>query len=82
VTGYTTERERRRAQRRSRNKLARVLIALVLLALAFLLGIAFAQALDERPERSDVTTGVRTLTPMEQQSPASTSTVTVTVTSP
>ena len=80
MSGYATERERRRARRRSRNTLARVLLVALLLAFVFLLGIAFAQALDERPERGDVTTGIRTLTPMEQQPPART--VTVTVTSP
>ena len=56
-----------------------VLVAL-LLVLTFLLGVAFAQALDERPERGDLVTDLRTLTPMEQQAPART--VTVTVTSP
>lgn len=80
MSAYGTERERRRARRRSRNTVARVLLVAVLLAFVFLLGIAFAQALDERPERGDLTTGVRTLTPMEQQPPART--VTVTVTSP
>jgi hypothetical protein len=49
--------------------------------LAFLLGIAFARTLDERPQPGDVvTTNVRTLTPVPQQAPART--VTVTVTSP
>jgi hypothetical protein len=46
--------------------------------LAFLLGIAFAQTLDERPERGDLVTDVRTLTPLQQQPPARTVTVTVT----
>jgi hypothetical protein len=78
VSEYRTERERRRERRRSRTTLVRVLLFALLLALAFLIGIAFAQALDERPERGDVTTGVRTLTPMEQQAPARTVTVTVT----
>jgi hypothetical protein len=50
----------------------------VLLLLAFLLGIAFAQTLDDRPEQGDLVTDVRTLTPMEQQAPARTVTVTVT----
>jgi hypothetical protein len=77
-----TERERRRARRRSRSPVVRALLLAVLLALAFLVGIAFAQALDERPERGDVTTGTRTLTPIEQQPPARTVTVTVTSTSP
>jgi hypothetical protein len=76
------ERDRRRARRRSRSTVVRALLGAVLLALAFLVGIAFAQALDERPERGDVTTGVRTLSPIEQQPPARTVTVTVTSTSP
>ncbi|HET6623793.1 MAG TPA: hypothetical protein VFG70_04630 [Gaiellaceae bacterium] len=47
--------------------------------LAFLLGIAFARTLDERPQPGDVvTTNVRTLTPLPQQAPARTVTVTVT----
>jgi hypothetical protein len=53
---------------------------ILLLAFAFLLGIAVARTLDERPEPGDVVTDVRTLTPLPQQAPART--VTVTVTSP
>ena len=48
------------------------------LALAFLLGIAFAQTLDERPESSGAETNVRTLTPLPQEAPVRTVTVTVT----
>jgi hypothetical protein len=56
-------------------------LLLAVAALAFLLGIAFARTLDERPQPGDVvTTNVRTLTPLPQQAPART--VTVTVTSP
>jgi hypothetical protein len=56
-------------------------VLLAVAALAFLLGIAFARTLDERPQPGDVvTTNVRTLTPLPQQAPART--VTVTVTSP
>ncbi len=51
---------------------------IVLFLLVFLLGIAFSRALDERPERGDLVTDVRTLTPLPQQPPASTVTVTVT----
>jgi hypothetical protein len=57
-----------------------VLLAVVLLVFAFLLGIAVARTLDERPEPGGVVTGVRTLEPLPQQVPART--VTVTVTSP
>jgi hypothetical protein len=80
VSDYRTERELRRARRRSRNTVVRVLLVGLLIAFVFLLGVAFAQALDERPERGDSVTDVRTLTPMQQQPPART--VTVTVTSP
>ena len=56
-----------------------MLLYLVLAALAFLLGIAFARTLDERPKPGDVvTTNVRTLTPLPQQAPERTVTVTVT----
>ena len=50
--------------------------------LAFLLGIAFARTVDDRPRSSGVVTRVRTLTPLPQSAPASTVTVTVTSTSP
>lgn len=80
MSDYRTERELRRARRRSRNTVVRVLLVGLLIAFVFLLGVAFAQALDERPERGDSVTDVRTLTPMQQQPPART--VTVTVTSP
>jgi hypothetical protein len=48
------------------------------LALAFLLGIAFARTLDERPEDGATVTSVRTLTPLPQSGPMRTVTVTVT----
>jgi hypothetical protein len=80
VSDYRTERELRRARRRSRNTVVRVLLVGLLIAFVFLLGVAFAQALDERPERGDSVTDVRTLTAIPQQPPART--VTVTVTSP
>jgi len=47
-------------------------------ALAFLLGIAFARTLDERPRPGGVVTDVRTLAPLPQEPPARTVTVTVT----
>jgi hypothetical protein len=49
-------------------------------ALAFLLGIAFARTLDERPESGGTETIVRTLTPVPQGAPTRTVTVTVTTT--
>jgi hypothetical protein len=58
----------------------RALFVGVALVLAFLLGIAFARTLDERPEDGGTVTNVRTLTPLPQQGQART--VTVTVTSP
>jgi hypothetical protein len=50
----------------------------VVALLAFLLGIAFAETLDERPEPGGVVTNVRTLTPVPQEAPTRTVTVTVT----
>jgi hypothetical protein len=58
----------------------RVVMVGLLMLVAFLLGIAASRTLDERPEPGDVVTDVRTLTPLPQQPPART--VTVTVTSP
>jgi hypothetical protein len=71
---------RTRTRSRSRETAARVLIGTLLLVFVFLLGIAFSRTLDERPEPGGVVTDVRTLTPLPQQPPART--VTVTVTSP
>jgi hypothetical protein len=70
-----------RPQRRGRrNVIRRVALMVVGLALAFLLGIAFARTLDERPESGGAETIVRTLTPIPQGAPTSTVTVTVTTT--
>jgi hypothetical protein len=55
-------------------------LILVSLALAFLLGVAFARTLDERPRSNGTQTIVRTLEPRPQD--ALTRTVTVTVTGP
>ncbi len=63
-----------------RKLVARLLLAVVLLTLAFLLGIAFARTLDEQVDPGGAVTNVRTLTPLPQEPPART--VTVTVTSP
>lgn len=70
--------QRSRARRRS--PVLRALLVGVALVLAFLLGIAFARTLDERPEDGGTVTSVRTLTPLPQEVPPRT--VTVTVTSP
>jgi hypothetical protein len=58
----------------------RALVVIALLVLAFLLGIAFARTLDERPRSGVTVTNVRTLEPRPQERP--TRTVTVTVTEP
>jgi hypothetical protein len=72
-------RERRRARTaRRRETTARTVIVLLLLLVAFFLGLAVARTLDERPEQGDTVTNVRTLTPLPQQPPARTVTVTVT----
>jgi hypothetical protein len=74
-------RERQRPARpRLRSRVLRAAVAVVLLALAFMLGIAFARTLDERPRSGDVVTSIRTLVPRPQTPP--TRTVTVTVTQP
>jgi hypothetical protein len=46
--------------------------------LVFLLGVAFARTLDERPKPTGPETIVRTLTPLPQDAPPRTVTVTVT----
>jgi hypothetical protein len=56
----------------------RALLVAVALVLAFLLGIAFSRTLDELPENGGTVTSVRTLTPLPQEGPARTVTVTVT----
>jgi hypothetical protein len=75
-----TRDRRRRPRPRPRERAARVLLVVLLLVFAFLLGIAVSRTLDERPEPGGMVTQVRTLTPLSQQPPART--VTVTVTSP
>jgi hypothetical protein len=69
---------RQRAGVRGPARVVRLLFAGVALALAFLLGIAFARALDERPEDGATVTSVRTLSPLPQSGPMRTVTVTVT----
>ena len=61
-----------------RTAVGRAVLIGVALTLSFLVGLAFARTLDERPERGGATTGVRTLTPLPQEPPARTVTVTVT----
>ena len=67
-----------RDRRSRREKIGRVLLVVVGLTLTFLLGIAFARTLDERPKSSGAETIVRTLTPLPQEAPVRTVTVTVT----
>jgi hypothetical protein len=58
----------------------RVLALAAALLLAFFLGIAFARTLDERPADGGTVTSIRTLTPLPQQPPTRTVTVTATAT--
>jgi len=80
----TLERTRRDAQRtpRRRRPLVRVLLVVVVALFVFLLGIAFARTLDDRPHTSGNETIVRTLTPVTQSAPGRTVTVTVTASGP
>ena len=77
------ERPSRNAHRtppRRRRRFLRLAGALLGAVLAFLLGIAFARTLDDRPRTSGDETIVRTLTPIPQSAPGRTVTVTVTAT--
>jgi multisubunit Na+/H+ antiporter MnhB subunit len=82
VTTLEPPRRPVRARRRRRDTIGRVVLVVVGLALAFLFGIAFAQTLDDRPKSSGTETIVRTLTPLPQDAPGRTVTVTVTATNP
>ena len=75
-------RRQRPVRRSRRDAIGRVVLVAVGLALAFLLGIAFARTLDERPRGGRAETIVRTLTPLPQEAPGRTVTVTVTATTP
>jgi hypothetical protein len=77
-----TPRRSARPQPGRRDRIGRIVLLLVGLLLAFLLGISFARTLDDRPKSSGTETIVRTLTPIPQDAPGRTVTVTVTATSP
>jgi hypothetical protein len=70
----------RRSRPRRREVVVRLLAVALLLVVAFVLGMAFARTLDEQADKGGVVTNERTLTPLPQDPPART--VTVTVTSP
>jgi len=74
------ERPSRRPRSRGgrQSPVLRALLVTVALVLAFLVGLAFARTLDDRPEDGAMVTSVRTLTPRPQDAPAVTVTVTVT----
>jgi hypothetical protein len=59
-------------------RVLRALVVTAFVVLVFLLGMAFARTLDERPRSSGVATTERTLTPLPQSAPTRTVTVTVT----
>jgi hypothetical protein len=67
-----------RRRRSRRDAIGRVVLLVTGLALAFLFGMAFARTLDDRPSPGGTETIVRTLTPLPQEAPARTVTVTVT----
>ena len=71
-------RDRRSRPRRHREIVVRLLVVALLLVVAFVLGMAFARTLDERADEGGVVTSERTLTPLPQDPPARTVTVTIT----
>jgi hypothetical protein len=71
---------RPRPVRRRRGGPLRVAAGVALLLLAFAIGIAFGQALEENPQPGGTQTSVRTLRPADLAEPPET--VTVTVSSP
>jgi len=80
----TLDRTRRDGHRsaRRRRPLVRALLVVLVSVFVFLLGIAFARTLDDRPHTSGNETIVRTLTPVTQSAPGRTVTVTVTASGP
>ena len=78
MTMLEQTRRQDRDRRSRRDRVGRVLLIFVGLGLAFVVGIAFARTLDERPKSSGAETNVRTLTPLPQEAPVRTVTVTVT----
>jgi hypothetical protein len=68
----------REPKRPPRGRVLRLIALAFALVAVFVVGIAFGQALDDAPAPGGVTTSVRTLTPLPQQPPARTVTVTVT----
>jgi hypothetical protein len=80
----TLERHRRDAQHatRRRRRFVRALLVVLAALFVFLLGIAFARTIDDRPRTSGNETIVRTLTAVPQSAPGRTVTVTVTVPTP
>ena len=73
-------RETGHRRHRRRRPVLRAALIVVGAVLVFLLGIAFARTLDERPKSRAPETIVRTLTPLPQDAPTRTVTVTVTTT--
>ena len=67
-----------RQRRRRRRLLSRRLLVALALIVVFVLGIAVGQALDDHPSPGGTITFVRTLSPLPQQPPTRTVTVTVT----
>jgi hypothetical protein len=61
-----------------RRPVVRAALIVIGAVLVFLLGVAFARTLDERPKPTGPETIVRTLTPLPQDAPPRTVTVTVT----
>jgi hypothetical protein len=76
------ERPRSRPAPPRKRRVLRTALVVIGAVLAFLLGIAFARTVDDRPKSSGVVTRVRTPTPLPQSASTSTVTVTVTSTSP
>ena len=73
---------RRSAPRSRRRPVLRLVLVALGAVLVFLLGIAFARTLDDRPSTGADQTIVRTLTPRPQEGPGRTVTVTVTAQNP